>query len=292
MACSSRSKQSRSPPAWRFSLASKPLGGPPGREPARRQSSAAADEIVPHERGSAANDLADLNLLLIQINRAGASRADADPDRSARALPARAPGPLLSDARLGPFQEALLRAWRALDRFEGRSSLRSWHYTIATNVCLRTIERRAARVLPMDYGPPADPHLPLGPPVLESTSIQPYLSTWANAAGRLPARGLRPVRVSPSDGHHVPRPADRRAERVPRPRPRAIQAAHDRLSTSANTIRRVNEADRDDLLGLIRPSATTIPSVIGVTPCGAEAVCLPRWLSIGPLLELVRRSAR
>jgi Sigma-70 region 2 len=55
---------------------------------------------------------------------------------------------------------------------------------------------------------------------------------------------------------------------------------------------RVNQADRDDLLGLIRPSATTMPSVIGVTPCGAEAVCLPRWLSIGPLLELVRRSAR
>jgi RNA polymerase sigma-70 factor (ECF subfamily) len=71
-------------------------------------------------------------------------------------------------------QETLTRGWRGLDRFEGRSSLRSWLYTIATNVCLRMIERRPARVLPMDYGPPADPHLPLGPPVLESISIQPY----------------------------------------------------------------------------------------------------------------------
>jgi RNA polymerase sigma-70 factor, ECF subfamily len=39
------------------------------------------------------------------------------------------------------LQEALLRAWRGLPRFEGRSSLRSWLYTIATNSCLRAIER-------------------------------------------------------------------------------------------------------------------------------------------------------
>jgi RNA polymerase sigma-70 factor (ECF subfamily) len=71
-------------------------------------------------------------------------------------------------------QETLLRAWRGLDHFEGRSSLRSWLYTIATNVCLRVIERRPARVLPIDYGPPSDPHSPLGPPLVESTWIDPY----------------------------------------------------------------------------------------------------------------------
>jgi RNA polymerase sigma-70 factor (ECF subfamily) len=71
-------------------------------------------------------------------------------------------------------QETLLRAWRGLDRFEGRSALRSWLYTIATNTCLRMIERRPARVLPIDYGPPADPHGPLGPPLVESTWIEPY----------------------------------------------------------------------------------------------------------------------
>ena len=56
------------------------------------------------------------------------------------------------------LQDALLGAWRGLPRFEGRSSLRSWLYTIATNACLKAIERRPKRVLPIDYGPPADPH--------------------------------------------------------------------------------------------------------------------------------------
>ena len=56
------------------------------------------------------------------------------------------------------LQEALLGAWRGLAKFEGRSSLRSWLYTIATNACLRAIERRPKRVLPIDYAPAADPH--------------------------------------------------------------------------------------------------------------------------------------
>src|SRR5215470_1824663 len=48
------------------------------------------------------------------------------------------------------LQETLLRAWRALPRFEGRSSLRSWLYRIATNACLKMIERRPTRVMLID----------------------------------------------------------------------------------------------------------------------------------------------
>src|SRR4051812_50087137 len=63
------------------------------------------------------------------------------------------------------LQDALLRAWRGLRKFEGRSSLRSWLYTIATNASLNAIEKRPKRVLPIDYGPPTDPHdRPSGPP--------------------------------------------------------------------------------------------------------------------------------
>jgi RNA polymerase sigma-70 factor (ECF subfamily) len=72
------------------------------------------------------------------------------------------------------LQDALLRAWRAIARFEGRSSLRSWLYTIATNTCLDEVARRPKRVLPIDYGPAADPHIGPGEPVVESVWIEPY----------------------------------------------------------------------------------------------------------------------
>jgi RNA polymerase sigma-70 factor (ECF subfamily) len=72
------------------------------------------------------------------------------------------------------LQESMLKAWRAIGRFEGRSSLRSWLYTIATNTCLNAISRRPKRVLPLDYGPSADPHDGVGEPVVESVWIEPY----------------------------------------------------------------------------------------------------------------------
>jgi RNA polymerase sigma-70 factor (ECF subfamily) len=72
------------------------------------------------------------------------------------------------------LQEALLGAWRGLRGFEGRSSLRSWLYKVATNACLRLIERRPRLVLPIDYGPAADPHDPLGEPLREPLWLEPY----------------------------------------------------------------------------------------------------------------------
>jgi RNA polymerase sigma-70 factor (ECF subfamily) len=72
------------------------------------------------------------------------------------------------------MQETLVRAWRGLAGFEGRSSLKSWLYKIATNACLKAIERRPGRVLPIDYGGPADPHDDLAAPLVESVWIDPY----------------------------------------------------------------------------------------------------------------------
>ncbi|MGZ4196074.1 MAG: sigma-70 family RNA polymerase sigma factor [Solirubrobacteraceae bacterium] len=72
------------------------------------------------------------------------------------------------------LQETLLRAWRGLSGFGGRSALRSWLYTIATNVCLTQIARRPKRVLPIDYGPATDPHVQPGQPVVESIWLEPY----------------------------------------------------------------------------------------------------------------------
>jgi RNA polymerase sigma-70 factor, ECF subfamily len=73
------------------------------------------------------------------------------------------------------LQEAMLRAWRAIGKFEGRSSLRSWLYTIATNTSLNLIARRPKRVLPLDYGPSFDPHdQGIGMPPVEATWVEPY----------------------------------------------------------------------------------------------------------------------
>ena len=101
------------------------------------------------------------------------------------------------------LQDALLGAWRGLPRFEGRSSLRSWLYTIATNACLRAIERRPKRVLPIDYGPASDPHDPTGEPLLESVWVQPLPDTMlADAA--TPACPLRAARGRRARVHRRP----------------------------------------------------------------------------------------
>jgi RNA polymerase sigma-70 factor, ECF subfamily len=54
-------------------------------------------------------------------------------------------------------QETMLRAWRGLDRFEGRAALRSWLYRIATNVCMDALAGRNRRARPMDLGPASEP---------------------------------------------------------------------------------------------------------------------------------------
>ncbi|MGW5671102.1 sigma-70 family RNA polymerase sigma factor [Micromonospora sp. NPDC003776] len=54
-------------------------------------------------------------------------------------------------------QETLLRAWRGVDRFDGRSSLRTWLYRIVTNVCLDLLRGRGRRALPVDLGAPSAP---------------------------------------------------------------------------------------------------------------------------------------
>ena len=72
------------------------------------------------------------------------------------------------------LQEALLRAWRGLPRFDGRSSLRTWLHRIATNTSLDVLARRPARVLPGDHGPSSDPREPLAEPLTESTWIEAY----------------------------------------------------------------------------------------------------------------------
>jgi RNA polymerase sigma-70 factor (ECF subfamily) len=75
------------------------------------------------------------------------------------------------------LQEALLRAWRGLPSFEGRSSLRAWLYKVSTNACLDEIERRRTRVVPLDGGAPFEP----GP--TDGVAVEPVDQALSPAEG-------------------------------------------------------------------------------------------------------------
>ncbi|GLY79272.1 sigma-70 family RNA polymerase sigma factor [Actinoallomurus iriomotensis] len=84
-------------------------------------------------------------------------------------------------------QETYLRAWRSYEAFEGRASLRTWLYRIATNVCLTALEHRKRRPLPSGLGGPADdPEGPLAPPP-EVAWLQPIPDRLVHADSGDPA---------------------------------------------------------------------------------------------------------
>jgi RNA polymerase sigma-70 factor, ECF subfamily len=84
-------------------------------------------------------------------------------------------------------QDTLVRAWRSLDRFEGRAALRSWLYRIATNVCLDMLGARQRRARPMDLGPAKTADAPLGVPLVETAWIEPIPDSRVMASGADPA---------------------------------------------------------------------------------------------------------
>ncbi|MEU8351389.1 sigma-70 family RNA polymerase sigma factor [Streptomyces sp. NPDC048845] len=70
-------------------------------------------------------------------------------------------------------QETMVRAWKSYDRFEGRASMRTWLYRIATNVCLDTLKSSGRRARPMDLSSPVSASSPLPEPLPESTWVEP-----------------------------------------------------------------------------------------------------------------------
>src|ERR1700749_1651153 len=87
-------------------------------------------------------------------------------------------------------QETYLRAWRAVGRFEGQSSVRTWLYRIPTNACLTALERRGRRPLPSGLaGPTADPDIALVP-APEVPWLQPVPDALLAGAGEDPASAV------------------------------------------------------------------------------------------------------
>jgi RNA polymerase sigma-70 factor (ECF subfamily) len=88
-------------------------------------------------------------------------------------------------------QETLLRAWRSLDRFEGRASTRAWLHQIATNACLDEIDRRGRRILPVMQGTPRMAYTP-GPAVHSDTPwLEPIPDAWHDLADTEPGPEAR-----------------------------------------------------------------------------------------------------
>src|SRR5471030_2426049 len=79
------------------------------------------------------------------------------------------------------LQEVSLRAWRGRVAFDGRSSLRTWLHRIAVNACLNELERKERRILPMELGAPAEPHVPLAEPLGEVLWLEPFVDPEQSA---------------------------------------------------------------------------------------------------------------
>lgn len=122
-------------------------------------------------------------------------------------------------------QETMVRAWRSIGDFEGRSTLRSWLYRIATNVCLDALNSSQRRVRPMDLGPAWSANFPAGDPLPEPTWVTP----------------IRDDRVLPDDGDPAELAVARESIRLAfvtalqhlPPRQRAVLILRDVLSWSA-----------------------------------------------------------
>src|SRR5215217_3028491 len=76
------------------------------------------------------------------------------------------------------LQETLVRAWKRLDSFEGRSTLRAWLYKIATNASLDALDSRRVRGLPKELYARGDPTQPLPPPLQEVNWVEPLPDEW------------------------------------------------------------------------------------------------------------------
>ena len=76
------------------------------------------------------------------------------------------------------LQETLVRVWKRLDSFEGRSSLRAWLYKIATNACLDALDSRRVHGLPKELYARGDPTQPLPAPLQNATWVEPFPDEW------------------------------------------------------------------------------------------------------------------
>src|SRR6185437_10649783 len=93
-------------------------------------------------------------------------------------------------------QNAMLRAWRSVAKFEGRSSVRSWLYSIATNTALDLARHRSRRELPVGFGPAAPPGAVVADVITDLIWLEPCPDSWLSQSSPPPPEALYEQRES------------------------------------------------------------------------------------------------
>jgi RNA polymerase sigma-70 factor (ECF subfamily) len=150
-------------------------------------------------------------------------------------------------------QDTMLRAWRALPRFEDRAGLRPWLYRIATNVCIDMLKGRSRRALPMDVAPVAAGELRRGEARPEATWIQPAPDSL----------------VLPRDGDPAERAVSRESVRLAfiaalqhlAPRQRAVLILRDVLRWRAAEVATLLETSADAVNSALRRARAALADI-------------------------------
>ena len=178
-------------------------------------------------------------------------------------------------------QETLVRAWRAFDRFEGRSSLRSWLYSIATNVCLDQLNGKKRRALPMDLSAAVPGDGAPGPVLGEQTWIQPIPD------GRVVQGGDDPAELAVE--RETIRLAFIRALQLLPPRQRAVLILREVLRWQATEVAELLDTSVASVNSALQRARTTLGrhrwKTIHYTTYAAAAVFFVHGVIADPLLK-------
>jgi RNA polymerase sigma-70 factor (ECF subfamily) len=147
-------------------------------------------------------------------------------------------------------QETLVRAWRALDRFEGRAALRSWLFGIATNVCIDMLKARQRRALPMEMGPPSPGDALPGGALPEHQWVAPVDDARVLALAADPAEA--------AVGRESIRLAFVAALQHLTPKQRAALILHDVLRWKASEVARLLDTSTSSVESLLRRARTVL----------------------------------
>jgi RNA polymerase sigma-70 factor (ECF subfamily) len=169
-------------------------------------------------------------------------------------------------------QEKFLRAWRALDHYHERDSMRGWLYRIATNACLSALSRRRVRrrVLPDSHGPPSE-RVPDGRPATEIAWLEPYPDRYLE--------GVADTELGPEaryEAHEAVQLAFVAAIQHLPPRQRAVLLIRDVLGWSASETARLLDASDAGVNSALQRARATLASRFpagrppGAPPTGDE----------------------